>query len=100
MTRNPLDIIFAPTLAGVVVAFSKPKMPAPAPMPATPGEDPAAREARANAEREAQVEAASGGRRSTIHAGAMSEEDNLLKLGSSANRRGSRRGAAADLGGF
>jgi hypothetical protein len=97
MTRNPLDFIWQ-TPESFVVAFSKPRMPAPAPMPATPADDPAAREARANAEREAQVEAASGGRRSTIHAGLAGEDDNLMALGSMARRRGTRRGAAGDLG--
>ena len=96
MRANPLDHVFAP--ASIVVAFSKPKMPAAAPMPATPAEDPAAKAAQANAEREAQVEAASGGRRSTIHAGLAGEDENLMALGSMAKRRGSRRGAAGDLG--
>jgi hypothetical protein len=97
LTFNPLDFLFGPT--DPVVAFGGPKMQA-APVPQTPTEDPAAAKARADAANQATLEAQTGGRRSNIFAGAESEEGNVVSLGGKPKRRGTGKGASADLGMF
>lgn len=99
MPRNLLDFIWQTPKAFVLTFGGRSSAPPPAPLPPTPAEDPQAKINKVNAEREAQVDAVSGGRRSTVFAGQDGEEENLLALGSMAKKRGSRGGAAKDLGG-
>jgi hypothetical protein len=70
MLSDLLDLF--PTL---ILCFSSPKMQAPAPMPANPGEDPEQIRQRENASRQAAVDLAAGGRRSTVFAGGRIAQD-------------------------
>lgn len=79
--------------AGVApVAFSKPSMPAPVPVPVSPMKDTAAEEARNRAATEALAESKSRGRASTIAAGRdiAEEEQEGRGLIKSTRRRAAR----------
>jgi hypothetical protein len=79
----------------VVLGFSGGSTPAPRPIQANPVADERARQQRENEARAAQAEAQSRGRRSTILAGADSDEENLGASMAPARKRGA---AASALG--
>lgn len=100
MLKNPLDLVFMPADV-VVLAFGGPRAPAPQPLPTNPAEDEARKKEVADAANQAALEAQAGGVRQNIRAGALGNEDeNVVALGGSARRRGTKRGASSDLGAF
>lgn len=67
--------------------FSKPSMPAPAPVPMTPAQDPNAEAQRLEAERAAIADSKARGRASTIAGGGLLAEEEQRMRGLTASRQ-------------